>query len=236
MDTQVLRHSDGWGSDRSGGFTFVGSQRVTKDKLDSAWGVVDLMLDTDFPDIRNATIIHSMSGSCFVIPRENDKVRLYVQLLDQGVVDRTGRVDNSHMSPERILEVGINSEEFILINEMMIIKIAKKIFHPFCIRPLTDVEWWTIYISTSHEVHSSVVQHVPYAVGQRVASTYSVGDRVFIAGDACHTHSPKAGSCYTQGALSDHSPTPRAGNEREHERYAQSGWVYLFLFNRLCPL
>ncbi|KIM53915.1 hypothetical protein SCLCIDRAFT_137843 [Scleroderma citrinum Foug A] len=128
------------------------------DQTDSAWGVVDLTLDTDFPDIRNATIVHSMSGSCFVIPRENDKVRLYVQLLDQGVVDRTGRVDNTHMSPERILEI------------------AKKIFHPFYIRPLTDVEWWTIYI-----------------IGQRVASTYSVGDRVFIAGDACHTHSPKAG-------------------------------------------
>lgn len=30
-------------------------------------------------------------------------------------------------------------------------------------------------------------------VGQRVAERYSVQDRVFIAGDACHTHSPKAG-------------------------------------------
>jgi hypothetical protein len=30
-------------------------------------------------------------------------------------------------------------------------------------------------------------------VGQRVASSYSIRDRVFIAGDACHTHSPKAG-------------------------------------------
>jgi len=30
-------------------------------------------------------------------------------------------------------------------------------------------------------------------VGQRVASKFSVKDRVFIAGDACHTHSPKAG-------------------------------------------
>ena len=31
------------------------------------------------------------------------------------------------------------------------------------------------------------------AVGQRVASSYSVKDCVFIAGVACHTHSPKAG-------------------------------------------
>ena len=222
MDTQVLRHSNGWGSVRSGGFTFVGSQCVTKDKLDSAWGVVDMMLDTNFPDIRNATVIHSTNGSCFVIPRENDKVRLYVELLDQDVVDAgTGRVDNTRMSPERIIEVRIHSEESIHY-EMTIIKTAKKIFHPFYIRPLTDAEWWTIYISTSHEVHSSIVQHVPCPVGQRVASTFSVGERVFIAGDACHTHSPKAGSCRMQGAPSDHSYTLRAGNEREHERYAQS--------------
>ena len=31
------------------------------------------------------------------------------------------------------------------------------------------------------------------AVGQRVATKYSINERAFIAGDACHTHSPKAG-------------------------------------------
>ena len=31
------------------------------------------------------------------------------------------------------------------------------------------------------------------AVGQCVASNYSIKDRVIIAGDMCHTHSPKAG-------------------------------------------
>jgi len=31
------------------------------------------------------------------------------------------------------------------------------------------------------------------SVGQRVASKFSVEERVFIVGDACHTHSPKAG-------------------------------------------
>ena len=30
-------------------------------------------------------------------------------------------------------------------------------------------------------------------VGQRIASSYSMKDRIFIAGDACHTHSPQAG-------------------------------------------
>lgn len=32
-----------------------------------------------------------------------------------------------------------------------------------------------------------------YSIGQRLASGLSAGGRVFLAGDACHTHSPKAG-------------------------------------------
>jgi 2-polyprenyl-6-methoxyphenol hydroxylase-like FAD-dependent oxidoreductase len=32
-----------------------------------------------------------------------------------------------------------------------------------------------------------------HTVGQRVASSFTKRERIFIAGDACHTHSPKAG-------------------------------------------
>lgn len=32
-----------------------------------------------------------------------------------------------------------------------------------------------------------------YQIGQRVCNNFSARDRVFLAGDACHTHSPKAG-------------------------------------------
>ncbi|KAI6041232.1 FAD binding domain-containing protein [Pisolithus marmoratus] len=129
------------------------------EQTDYVWGVVDMIPDTNFPDIRNKTAIHSTNGSSMVIPREGDKVRLYVQLSEKDVVNPgTGRVDKTRMSWERILEV------------------AGKTFQPFHISPSSDVEWWTLYI-----------------IGQRVASRYSVDDRVFIAGDACHTHSPKAG-------------------------------------------
>ncbi|KAI5213425.1 2-polyprenyl-6-methoxyphenol hydroxylase [Aureobasidium subglaciale] len=41
------------------------------------------------------------------------------------------------------------------------------------------------------------VQHTfwwsAYSIGQRLAENFSAYDRVFLAGDACHTHSPKAG-------------------------------------------
>jgi len=67
--------------------------------------------DTDFPDIRNRTAIHSVNGSCMFIPREDDKVRLYVQLLDHDVVDPgTGRVDKTRVNPGRIIEVRIIPE------------------------------------------------------------------------------------------------------------------------------
>ncbi|KIN98008.1 hypothetical protein M404DRAFT_865513 [Pisolithus tinctorius Marx 270] len=129
------------------------------DQTDSLWGVVDMVPDTNFPDIRHVAVIHSTNGSILSVPRENDKVRLYVQLSEKDIVDpETGRVSKTKSSPEKILEV------------------ARKTLHPFYISPLSGIEWWTIYL-----------------IGQRVASRFSVEDRVFIAGDACHTHSPKAG-------------------------------------------
>ncbi|KAI9062575.1 hypothetical protein FKP32DRAFT_1573679 [Trametes sanguinea] len=57
-----------------------------------------------------------------------------------------------------------------------VLEMAKRILRPYRMDPIGEIRWWTTYI-----------------VGQRVANRYSVKDRVFIAGDACHTHSPKAG-------------------------------------------
>lgn len=66
-------------------------------------------------------------------------------------------------------------------------------------------------------------------VGQRVASKFSVNERVFIAGDACHTHSPKAGAYITRLGFPleslYHSLENRSGNECEYERYPQSKCV-----------
>ncbi|KAI0738676.1 FAD binding domain-containing protein [Daedaleopsis nitida] len=58
-----------------------------------------------------------------------------------------------------------------------LLRLAQKIIHPYRIA-IKDghISWWTLY-----------------TVGQRVATKYSIADRAFIAGDACHTHSPKAG-------------------------------------------
>ncbi|KAF7302055.1 hypothetical protein MIND_00772000 [Mycena indigotica] len=129
-------------------------------QTDYVWGVVDMIPETDFPDIRNKSAVHSENGSCMVIPREGDKVRIYIQLDGKdGVVDASnGRIDKQRITPQQLLQV------------------ASRSFHPFIFKTPKTIDWWTLY-----------------QIGQRVASKYSVEQRVFIAGDACHTHSPKAG-------------------------------------------
>ena len=59
-----------------------------------------------------------------------------------------------------------------------LIAAAQRILHPYTL-DVKEVPWWSVY-----------------EIGQRICSSYddSTQDpRVFIAGDACHTHSPKAG-------------------------------------------
>lgn len=94
---------------------------------DFVWGVVDIIPETNFPDIRNKTAIHSHNGSCMIIPREGDKVRLYIQITDRATVDpHNWRVDKAKMGPEKILEV------------------ANKSFYPYSISA-KSFDWWTIY-------------------------------------------------------------------------------------------
>ncbi|KAG6843233.1 hypothetical protein H0H93_001780, partial [Arthromyces matolae] len=128
------------------------------EQTDYVWGVVDMIPDTNFPDIRSRCAIHSNHGSCMIIPREGDKVRLYIQLgIEEAVDAASGRVVKDKMDPEKLLEV------------------ARRSMAPYTIRQPKAIDWWTIY-----------------RIGQRVAERFSVDNRVFIAGDACHTHSPKA--------------------------------------------
>ena len=66
-----------------------------------------------------------------IIPRENDLVRLYIQLTNEEIeLDRdSGRADRKKMTPEKLLEV------------------ARKSFSPYTIETHEKVDWWTIYTS-----------------------------------------------------------------------------------------
>jgi phenol 2-monooxygenase (NADPH) len=135
------------------------------DAAHQAWGVMDILANTDFPDIRQKCLIQSArEGSVLVLPREGGYMsRLYVELdklnPDERVVDREFSVD--HM-----------------------IAAANRILHPYTI-DVKEVVWWSIY-EIGHRL-SDRFDDVP------TGEAATRNPRVFTAGDACHTHSPKAG-------------------------------------------
>ncbi|MFI7494510.1 FAD-binding monooxygenase [Kocuria sp. M4R2S49] len=129
-----------------------------------AWGVMDVLVETDFPDIRTKCAIQSKHGSILLIPREGGfLVRLYVDL---------GEVDQNDAGAVRKTPL----EE--------IIRQANEIVSPYTV-DVKNVAWWSVY-EVGHRVTDRFDDVPTEEVGQR-------SPRVFIAGDACHTHSAKAG-------------------------------------------
>ena len=105
---------------------------------DHIWGVVDIHPDTDYPDVRNFSIIQSNKGSALLIPRERDLLRLYIQLSHADLINpENGRVDKSLTSPQKIIDM------------------AQEILKPYYIESTGDVEWWTVYASKWSLVTSS---------------------------------------------------------------------------------
>jgi len=139
-------------------------RQLAGDSANQAWGVMDILAVTDFPDIRFKSAVQSEHGNLLVIPREGGYlVRLYVEM------DKLGE-------DERVAHRGITLEQLV--------DTARRILHPYTLE-VKDVPWWSVY-----------------EIGQRICDKYDDVPaaetdarlpRVFIAGDACHTHSPKAG-------------------------------------------
>ncbi len=135
------------------------------DSANHAWGVMDVLVVTDFPDIRFKALIQSADeGSVVLIPREGGYlVRIYVEL-DKLAVN------------ERVAARNITIEQLIAA--------AKRIFHPYTL-DIKEVAWWSVY-----EIGQRLCDRFDDLQPEEVATRLP---RIFIAGDACHTHSPKAG-------------------------------------------
>ncbi|OIR00463.1 pentachlorophenol 4-monooxygenase [mine drainage metagenome] len=164
METARARYVVGCDGARSAVRKSIGRELVG-DAAQQAWGVMDVLAVTDFPDIRHKAAIQSNNGgNLLLIPREGGYlVRLYVEL------DKLGE-------EERVAQRKITVDQ--------IIAAAQRIFSPYTL-DVKEVPWWSVY-----------------EIGQRICDKYddvpapevdSRLPRVFIAGDACHTHSPKAG-------------------------------------------
>ncbi len=164
VETVKARYAVGCDGARSVVRTSIGRE-LQGDSANHAWGVMDVLGVTDFPDVRCKCVIQSAhDGSMLIIPREGGYLfRLYVELttLEAG---------------ERIASRNITLDELIAK--------AQRILHPYKL-DAKEVPWWSVY-----------------DIGQRLTDKFDdvpegeIATRlpsVFIAGDACHTHSPKAG-------------------------------------------
>ena len=73
------------------------------DSANQAWGVMDVLAVTDFPDIRIKSVIHSASeGSVLIIPREGGYlVRLYIELDRLNQNERVSSLGHHHRPSRR---------------------------------------------------------------------------------------------------------------------------------------
>ena len=135
------------------------------DSANHAWGVMDVLAVTDFPDVRFKALIQSAKdGSLLIIPREGGyMVRLYVELakLDVG---------------ERVANRSITADD--------VIAKAQRILKPHTL-DVKEIAWWSVY-----EIGQRLTDKFDDVPEAEIATRLP---RIFIAGDACHTHSPKAG-------------------------------------------
>ncbi len=133
------------------------------DSANQAWGVMDVLAVTDFPDIRLKALIQSDGeGSIVLIPREGGHlIRIYVEL---DKLKRDERVAARNITVDRLIAA------------------TQRILRPYSFE-VREVAWWSVY-----EIGQRLCPRFDDAPGDGVR-----GPRIFIAGDACHTHSPKAG-------------------------------------------
>ena len=126
---------------------------------------MDVLAVTDFPDIRLKSLIQSADeGNIVLIPREGGYlVRIYVEL---DKLNQNERVAHRNITLDRLVAA------------------AQRILNPYTLL-VKEVAWWSVY-----EIGQRLCDKFDDVAEAEVASR---APRVFIAGDACHTHSPKAG-------------------------------------------
>lgn len=140
-------------------------RELSGDAANQAWGVMDVLAVTDFPDIRRKSTVHSAEeGSILIIPREGGyMVRLYIELEKLAPSER---VASRNITLDRLISA------------------AQRILSPYTL-DVKEVAWWSVY-----EIGQRICDKFDDVPQEEVTHRLP---RAFIAGDACHTHSPKAG-------------------------------------------
>lgn len=176
IKTKYLVGCDGGRSPVRGVMERKHNVEMRGDWVDTLWAAMDCVVETDFPDVRKIAAIHSKNhGALYIFPRENNEkgepnIRCYTQV--------------NRLQGEKSTVAAREAKDKVTSD--MVMKAIQEIAHPYQFT-FKGIEWFTCY-----------------PVGQRLVSHYSLpagkennipfeGHHVFLAGDACHTHSPKAG-------------------------------------------
>ena len=164
IETVCAQYVVGCDGARSGVRNAIGRELIG-DKANQAWGVMDVLAQTDFPDFRMKSLVKSANeGSIIFIPREGGHmVRVYIEM---DKLANNERISKSDIDVEKLIDA------------------TNRVLNPYTI-DVKEVVWWSIY-----EVGHSVTDKFDDVPAKNVETQLP---RVFIAGDACHTHSAKAG-------------------------------------------
>ena len=94
------------------------------DSANHAWGVMDVLAVTNFPDVRLKALIQSASeGSILLIPREGGYlVRIYVEM---DKLNENERVASRNITVEHLIAA------------------AQRILHPYTIE-VKEIAWWSV--------------------------------------------------------------------------------------------
>ncbi|KAJ5913530.1 hypothetical protein N7504_002413 [Penicillium tannophilum] len=112
--------------------TFIPDAELEGEMTNASWGVLDGVIDTDFPDLWSKVAVRThTAGSILWIPRERNMTRLYVEL---SATDGE-RVDRAKATTEYVMQR------------------AKEAMHPF------ELEWKTVEWFGNYVVGQRVAKH-----------------------------------------------------------------------------
>ncbi|KAJ5179364.1 hypothetical protein N7492_002574 [Penicillium capsulatum] len=140
---------------------------------DHIWGVIDVVPISNFRSYPESRTIQAMTDKGVA-----DIRRLSIVTNTAGtilVIPRERRLVRLYVPVQTIEAVTSGRFDRSTVTLDMIRMSVQNILCPYTF-DFEICDWWTVY-----------------QVGQRIAPTFIKGNRVFLAGDAVHTHSPKAG-------------------------------------------
>ncbi|KAG8742962.1 hypothetical protein FRC10_000584 [Ceratobasidium sp. 414] len=147
------------------------------DTSDSVWGLLDAFIDSDFPDVRNLTVVENNGCRAIIVPRENDMVRFTVQLHEAEVCKDpvTGRIDRTKIPASKLMQQ------------------IKDVFKPYRIDLVGEPWWDSVYVVGQRLASAYEGAHGrAFIVGDACKPGESY-DGAYIHSHVGHTHSPHAG-------------------------------------------